>query len=265
MGDPGAHNITTLDDRPFIADLLTHLTSTLCLDTSRIYATGFSNGGGLTALLACYPPTASRIAAFAGVSAAYYTEKSLGYSLFEPAACDTGGRTTVPFLDIHGGSDMVIAYDGDNSKVDFDGNGIPDPDTLAIDGYLNDWGVRNGCPAQGNLTMQRFVETGDVVNSTVRLRDGNDTIVRSTWTCRGREDVVVGYKVKGLGHGWPSTVPLDGFWEDIRLRLQSCTFSAENSSIHSVVRKIRCPWSQILRTTGDDPMSALILINSWTR
>ncbi|KAF2274302.1 alpha/beta-hydrolase [Westerdykella ornata] len=192
LGDPGAHNLTTLDDRPFISDLLTHLTSTLCLDTSCIYATGFSNGGGLAALLACYPPTASRIAAFAGVSAAYYTKQSLGYSLFEPEACDTGGRKTMPFLDVHGEKDMVIAYDGDNSNFDVDGNGVPDPDTLPINSWLNDWG-------------------------TVVLRDGGDGIVRGSWTCRGWEDVVVGYRVRGLGHGWPSTVKLDEVWEGFRL------------------------------------------------
>ena len=45
-----------------------------------------------------------------------------------------------------------------------------------------------------------------MANSTSVLDDGN--VTKSTWTCGGWSDVVEGYHVKGLDHGWPSTWPL---------------------------------------------------------
>jgi poly(3-hydroxybutyrate) depolymerase len=225
LGDPGAPNSSVIDDRPFIQDLLDTVETTLCIDRSRIYTTGFSNGGGLSGLLACYPPTAGRIAAFSGISAAYYTKESLGYSLFEMEACNTGAREgPVPFLDVHGDSDGVIAYDGDNSKFDIDQNGVPDPDTLPVLQWLNDWATRNGCSAAANNTLADYLATGDVAKSSSWVENGS--IERSVWNCGGWAEVVTGYYVRGLGHGWPSTVPLEGILEEYRGGVTSWNASA---------------------------------------
>src|ERR1051326_3084675 len=43
----------TVNDVLFISDLLTTLQQQLCVDAQRIYAIGFSNGGGMANLLAC--------------------------------------------------------------------------------------------------------------------------------------------------------------------------------------------------------------------
>lgn len=103
---------------------------------------------------------------------------------------------------------MVIAYDGDNSKFDVDENGIPDPDTLDVRAWLGDWAWRNGC--------------GERARPKVRgARELAEDVVETSWRCRGEKDVVVGYKVAGLGHGWPSTVQLDEFWESFRLGPQT--------------------------------------------
>jgi polyhydroxybutyrate depolymerase len=56
------------DDVLFTSDLLNKLQQDLCIDNQRIYATGFSNGGGMVNLLAC--KLSKRIAAFAPVSGA---------------------------------------------------------------------------------------------------------------------------------------------------------------------------------------------------
>ncbi|ORY15502.1 Alpha/Beta hydrolase protein [Clohesyomyces aquaticus] len=203
LGDPGAPNSSTVDDRPFISDLLDVLEKSLCIDKSRIYTTGLSNGGGLSGLIACSPSLSRRIAAFSGVSAAYYTTESLGYSLFEEEACQPGGLTRkIPYLHIHGDKDMVIAYNGDNSYFDIDENGIPDPDTLPVPRWLNDWAIRNGCPA-GTDNKTSVQENG--------------TVAKTTWSCGGRNEVVTGYYVEGLGHGWPSTTPEDERLEAFRL------------------------------------------------
>lgn len=59
-----------LDDVQFVADLLDDLRRALCVDPARVFVTGKSEGGGLTALPACRLPT--RIAAFGTVSGAFY-------------------------------------------------------------------------------------------------------------------------------------------------------------------------------------------------
>ncbi|KAF2463659.1 alpha/beta-hydrolase [Lindgomyces ingoldianus] len=225
LGDPGAPNSTVIDDRPFISDLLSTLESMLCVDTRRIYTTGLSNGGGLSGLLACSPDLSQRVAAFSGVSAAYYTTQSLGYPLFDEVGCKPGGISRrIPYLHVHGSKDMVIAYDGNNSQFDIDQNKIPDPNTLPISQWLKDWAGRNGCSSTGNLTIRQFLETGDAMNSTSVLENG--TVVKSTWTCGGWADVVEGYYVEGLGHGWPSTVSLDPRLEAYRLGLTTWNASS---------------------------------------
>lgn len=206
LGDPGAPNASTIDDLPFVSSLLTVLEDTLCIDKSRIYSTGLSNGGGFSGLLACDPSISRRIAAFSGVSAAYYTTQSLGYALFDEQGCRPGGLPRrIPYLDVHGDRDMVIAYDGDNSKFDIDKNRIPDPDTLPVPAWLRSWAKRNGCsdPEHKNATSVH--------------EDG--TVVKTTWDCEhlGEVEVVSGYYVKGLGHGWPSTTPEDEQLEAFRL------------------------------------------------
>jgi polyhydroxybutyrate depolymerase len=55
------------DDVVFVADLLDHIQKTLCIDPARVYSTGMSNGGAMTAVLACR--LSDRIAAFASVAA----------------------------------------------------------------------------------------------------------------------------------------------------------------------------------------------------
>ncbi len=65
----GAPERPQVNDVLFVSDLLNHLQGILCLDPLRIYATGFSNGGGMTNVLAC--TLAGRLAAFAPVSGSY--------------------------------------------------------------------------------------------------------------------------------------------------------------------------------------------------
>jgi polyhydroxybutyrate depolymerase len=118
----GASENPAVDDVRFIDDLLDELTATLCVDQRRVYATGFSSGGGLTGILACR--SAGRIAAFAAVSGAFFVT---------PAPC-TPSRP-VPILEFHGTSDKV-PYDG----------GPFGPDTLLpIPRWLQDWADRYHC------------------------------------------------------------------------------------------------------------------------
>jgi poly(3-hydroxybutyrate) depolymerase len=68
------------------------------VDSSRIYATGFSNGAGFVNLLACVPDTAATFAAFSAGSAALYPGTRGG------SGCNSNG-TSISFLEFHGQND----------------------------------------------------------------------------------------------------------------------------------------------------------------
>ena len=109
------------DDLGFVRALLAELRGTLCLDPRRIYATGFSNGGGFTAVLAC--DLADRIAAFAPVAGDYYPQ---------PGGCHPS--RAVALLEIHGTADSIIPYAGSAWL------GYP-----AVPTWLAAWAARDGC------------------------------------------------------------------------------------------------------------------------
>ena len=86
------------DDVDAVRALLDRMTSLPCVDTTRIYATGASNGGGFTARLGC--ELADRLAAIAPVAG--------GYAPLGP--CHPA--RPLPVLEIHGTRDQVVPYRG---------------------------------------------------------------------------------------------------------------------------------------------------------
>lgn len=87
------------EDLAFVQTLLDEVVSTFPVDRNRIFATGFSNGGGFAAYLSCHMPETFH--AVAPVGAAYY----------ETIHQDCSNRP-VAMLDIHGTHDDVIYYNG---------------------------------------------------------------------------------------------------------------------------------------------------------
>jgi polyhydroxybutyrate depolymerase len=59
-----------IDDLHYVSLMLDDLQNKLCVDTRRIFVTGFSNGGGMSGYIAC--SLAGRIAAVAPVSGNFY-------------------------------------------------------------------------------------------------------------------------------------------------------------------------------------------------
>jgi polyhydroxybutyrate depolymerase len=84
------------DDVLYVSDVIGHVASMVCLDDTRVYATGFSGGGRMTSLLACQ--LGSRLAAVAPVSGLRF-----------PGPCN--GRP-IPVLTFHGLADPQNPYDG---------------------------------------------------------------------------------------------------------------------------------------------------------
>ena len=93
-------NVPIQDDRPddvaYVADVIAHVATLVCMDDTRVYATGFSGGARMTSLLGCR--LGSRLAAIAPVS---------GLRFPEPCT-----DRPVPVLTFHGLADPQNPYDG---------------------------------------------------------------------------------------------------------------------------------------------------------
>jgi polyhydroxybutyrate depolymerase len=152
-------NASTVNDVLFFNDLLTALQQQLCIDPHRIYATGISNGGGMTNLLACQ--MAERITAFAPVASAVYPI---------PGGCHPW--RPVPYLEFHGTSDALVEYNG-NTTVHF----------LPVMQMMQDWASRDSCTngpttifRQGEVTGFQWTNCqGGVMVQHYRIDDGGHT------------------------------------------------------------------------------------------
>ena len=104
----------------FISDLLDYLESNLCVDRSRVYAAGVSNGGGMAARLACV--LSARFAAFASIAG--------GYESLPP--CQPANPVSV--IEVHGTADGSVPYDG-----------LRPGGAGAVRPWLAAWGQEDGC------------------------------------------------------------------------------------------------------------------------
>jgi polyhydroxybutyrate depolymerase len=155
-------------DVAFISKLIDKLEEEYRVDSSRIYANGLSNGGGMSFVLSC--ALSERIAAIGSVSGAY---------LFPWDECRPSRK--VPAIVFHGTADPIVPYAGGPSRS-FDINFPPVPkwiDTLA---------ERNGCTG----APEQLTASGEVSG------------IHFT-SC---EADVVFYTIAGGGHAWPGGDPL---------------------------------------------------------
>lgn len=138
-GDPFASGI---NDLLFVSNLLNELQRTLCVDEHRVYATGFSNGGGMADYLAC--ALARRIAAVAPISATLAPT---------PGDCHPG--RPVPLISFHGTADQELPYQGGPpSSI------IPWP-VAAVPTWLQAWATRNGCTRGPTVFLRQPNVTGE--------------------------------------------------------------------------------------------------------
>jgi poly(3-hydroxybutyrate) depolymerase/surface polysaccharide O-acyltransferase-like enzyme len=104
----GLHPGIRAKDVLFVSNMLNQIQSNLCVNPLRIYATGFSDGGGFVNLLAFR--LSGRIAAFAPVSGSYVSpfRKKL--------------KRAVPIIEFHGTGDITVPYRGNPQDKEFSVN-----------------------------------------------------------------------------------------------------------------------------------------------
>lgn len=119
----GAPYSSRSNDVMFTAKILDELQAALCVDKTRIYAVGFSNGGAFASLLSCTLP--DRFAAYAVISGAMYAPSG---------QCKPPKPT--PLLNIHGDNDPVVPYGGSSIRR------LP-----SIDTWVDTRAEFNGCTA----------------------------------------------------------------------------------------------------------------------
>lgn len=119
------------EDIKFVTQIIDELDRTYNIDRHRIYATGHSNGGGMTAVVACHLPHI-----FAGVAA-------VGGAFYNPVNTNCRNEP-IPFLIMHGTGDTMMKFDGGTRH-----NGKP---YLPIRTLLASYIRRNGCNPSPRIT-----------------------------------------------------------------------------------------------------------------
>lgn len=158
------------DDIGFTSALIDTISSNWNINWNRVYSTGMSNGGFMSYTLAC--ELSDRIAAIASVTGTM-TMNQLNNS------CDPDHLT--PVMEIHGTSDFVVPYNGNNFMA---------PTDDVIDFWIN----KNQCDNAPIVTVIDDTEPSDGSTAEHYLFQNG---------LEGHEIEL--YKILGGGHTWPGT------------------------------------------------------------
>jgi polyhydroxybutyrate depolymerase len=169
-------------DVRFIGDLLDWLENNLCVDTTRVYSTGQSNGAQMSSALACQ--LSRRITAVAPVDGAEFYNTCRG----QP----------VPVIAFHGTADPFVPFKGgglDSETIAnenlWKGKRPPNlPVHHGVEAAMQTWALHNGCdptPIERRIALD------------VRER---------TWQRCSAATIL--YIIDGGGHTWPGH-PIPGF------------------------------------------------------
>jgi polyhydroxybutyrate depolymerase len=159
-----------MKDVGFISNLIDTLKTSYNIDSTRIYANGLSNGGGMAFALSC---TLSDRVAAVGVVAAAQTL---------PWTWCTDHRP-VPMIAFHGTADPEVPYNGGSAWM----SSIRFPN---VQRWVGNWARRNRCEA-------------DPADSIVAV-----DVTRRVYAGCADNAAVVLYTVQGGGHTWPGGTPL---------------------------------------------------------
>tara|TARA_B100001287_G_scaffold276516_1_gene287649 strand:+ start:2694 stop:3563 length:870 start_codon:yes stop_codon:yes gene_type:complete len=162
---------STSDDLGFVDELIDHISAKNNVDTTRIYAAGYSNGGFFSHELAC--KLSNKVAAIGTVVA--------NMSIRTKQHCNPSHPT--PVITISGTNDIEVRYDGTNFEGQISHNEV-----------LNYWVRYNQTDTSPIISDLPDINTTD--GSTVKLYQYKN----------GKNNVEIEhYKIINGGHDWPGT------------------------------------------------------------
>jgi polyhydroxybutyrate depolymerase len=168
VGFPGLSS--NIDDVGFTEALIDELATLYAIDLDRVYATGMSNGGFMSFLLACQ--LSEKIAAVASVTG----------SMTQDTFDDCNAQHPTPVLQIHGTEDDVVLYNENNLS-------LPIPDVISY------WVDHNNCETTPTTTTLPDVDVSD-----------GSTLEHSVYEDGDNGVTTEHMKVIGGGHTWPGSV-----------------------------------------------------------
>ena len=194
----GFNNESTINDVSFIRELVKLISQEFNLKRKKAFATGMSNGGEMTYLLACTSSDLFKaVAPVAGV-----LMKGLKDS------CEL--NSPVPVFEIHGTADKISLFEGDLNNEE-------------------GWGAYYDVPS----TIDYFAKRYQLVNKTVKQITSKesgadyDIFFERHWTNDLEEEVWM-YRIEGGRHVWPGSK--FKWWNDPLARLY---FGSGNEDINA--------------------------------
>lgn len=190
------------DDLAFADALIDLVVADWCVDSSRIYSTGMSNGGLFTSELVCN--RSNRIAAAASIAGTTH-------------APTCAPERAVPYISFHGTADDVVPFDDEDPSVLLP---APAVDALMDDstpGEFAEFAADAGC----ELDPTRVEETAEVI--------------RYDYAGCADEVPMAFYEIVGGGHTWPSSPLSDAlvdfgfFTQDIDATADAWAFMSQFS------------------------------------
>ncbi len=170
VGDNSVNPTPDVNDVGYIEALIDNLSNSYRVDLSKIYATGFSNGGFMAYKLACQ--LSHRIAAVASVSGVMSTSTLENCNPSRP----------IPVLQIHGTKDIWVNIDGIF-------------EWRSVEETLRYWTNFNNCENSDMVVVPDIDQTD------------NCTIEKYSYTNCTDDSKVVYYKIIDGGHTWPGFGP----------------------------------------------------------
>ena len=168
VGFPGISS--TIDDVGFTEALIDELATLYTINLDRVYATGMSNGGFMSFLLACQ--LSEKIAAVASVTG----------SMTQDTFNDCNAQLPTPVLQIHGTEDDVVLYNGNTLS-------IPIADVISY------WVDYNNCETTPTTSTLPDLDVSD-----------GSTVEHSVYENSDNGITTEHMKVIGGGHTWPGSV-----------------------------------------------------------
>jgi polyhydroxybutyrate depolymerase len=159
-------------DVQFISDLIDSLSARFVINSNRVYACGFGNGGIMSYYLSC--GLYSKIAAIASVAG---TMNGNWFNSCNP-------NRAVPVMEINGTQDATVPYQGSSLYV-------------PVDSVIKSWRLHNKCSSTPVTYSVADTNTTD-----------NSTAVNVRYTGGIDNSTVELFTVTGGSHSWPGSVPV---------------------------------------------------------